>query len=101
MKRNKTRNLLARLAFGNLRVLRDALFDFIECFIGYVVSQHIMNETLFNGLAHGIEVKRLERAIRFLSAESLHSLWLRRCSKRKEGNIRLVTTFRNCFYHTL
>src|SRR5699024_4863803 len=80
-------------------IICDTLFDFIECFIRNVIPQHIMNEALFNGLPHGIEVKRFERAIWFLIAESLYSLWLWCRCECKEGNIRLITTFRNGLKH--
>src|SRR5699024_3035048 len=99
MKRNKACNLFTRFTFRYFWIICDTLFDFIECFIRYVIPQHIMDEALFNGLSHGIEVKRLKRAIWFSSAESLHSLWLRCRCERKEGNIRLVTTFCNGFKH--
>ena len=54
-----------------------------------IVSQHILDETLLDRLAHRIKMKRMMPTIRTQLPEQLQSATLRRGRKREERQIRL------------
>ncbi|MDP2823093.1 MAG: hypothetical protein Q8O52_10520 [Sulfuritalea sp.] len=65
--------------------------------VGRVVLQHVEDELLLDGLAHGIDVERdgyvvRRRFARWIGAGAkyLHRLVLRRCGKRDEGDAAIV-----------
>ena len=55
--------------------------------VGGIVLQDVEDEPLLDSLAHAVEMKRLERAVRTTRAEKLQRLWLGSRGEGKGGKI--------------
>ena len=56
--------------------------------VGRVVAEHIEDETLLDGLLHGVHVEGNRLSIRSGATEHFQGLRLRGCGERVEGNVR-------------
>ena len=84
-----------RQQFGRpLAVVARILLDLLEQppvgAVGGVVRQHVQDEALLDGLAHGVEVERLVGAVGLAGAEELQRLVLGRGGEGEEADVRLA-----------
>ncbi len=82
---------LDRRWFRHLGVIGDTLYDGIAVLDRCVVTQHVMDETFLDSLAHRIEVIGAEAAIGELHAECFQSLGLGCRGKTKEGQVAMFS----------
>ena len=79
-----------RLLLRQVRIVFDGLHQPVIGGVGGVVLHHVENETLLDGLPHGVEVKRLRQSARALAPEQLQRLALGRGGEGEEAQVRLL-----------
>ena len=90
MQFHKTSNLALGGVGLTTRIGLDLLVDLIKSRVFRVVLQHIQNEALFNGLFHGVDMKRFTLPLGIQSAKELDRGGLWRSSKREHRHIGLL-----------
>ena len=75
------------LCGGYFRVVRGILGNLEASFVCGVVLQHIQNKTFLNGLPHGVNVERVERAVRIFFPKHLQRFILWRSSEGEETQV--------------
>ena len=78
-----------RLALVQIGVVGDLLGQLEEAAVGRVALEHIEDEALLDGLAHGVQVVGGWLSVRPLVPEHLQRLELGRRRERKEAHVRL------------
>ena len=77
------------LVLVELRVVGDGLGELEEALVGGVALEHIEDEALLDGLAHGVEVEGRGLAVGALVAEQLQGLVLGRGREGEEAHVGL------------
>ena len=91
MERHEARDRAARLAGVVLGIVGHRLADLPVRRIGRVVREHVEDEALLDGLAHGVEMEGREPVLGVLAAEELERARLGRRGEGEERQVRLAT----------